>query len=104
MTNTFLTDQEATGTGSVALKSKITPSLPWNVVPFNPLHLSDSGRRARAAKDEVSCALATATQHLHVRVNNQKKKKSYLNRYDAVKSRTTIVFQLPSSNSDKDEK
>lgn len=61
--HTFLTDQLATGTGSDALKSKITPSLPWNVVPLDSLQLDDSGRRMRAAKDDISTAQATAAQY-----------------------------------------
>lgn len=61
--HTFLADQLATGTGSTALKSKITPSLPWNVVPLASLQLDNSGRSARAAKDDISTAQATAAQY-----------------------------------------
>ena len=62
--HTFLTDQIAVGTGSVALYNKITPSLPSTV-----LSLEDSGRRARAAKEDKSTAEATAAEY---RNNNVK--------------------------------
>lgn len=67
---TFLTDQVHTGTGSAALNNKITPSLPLNDVSLDELHLNDSGRSARAAKADMSAALAMAAQediHQHVK-------------------------------------
>lgn len=56
--HTFLTDQIAVGTGSIASNNKITPSLPSKIVT-----LDDSGRRARAAKEDESTAEATAAQN-----------------------------------------
>lgn len=53
--NTFVTDQEATGIGPVTLNNKIIPS-PLNV------RLFDSGRRARIAKYDKSIAQETAAQ------------------------------------------
>jgi hypothetical protein len=58
---TFCTDQVKIGTGSDALNNKITPSLPFNDVSF---HLDDSGRSARAAKNDMSAALAIAAQDI----------------------------------------
>ena len=58
--HTFLTDQVETGTGSITLNNRITPSLPWDIDSLDSIRMDDSGRRARTAKDSRSTAHATA--------------------------------------------